>query len=96
MTSTCFQLGYEEVSRVLSSFSEPGTQFNGGGESIALETLLDYMERTLSLLATRRQYLLVWESGCDDCPARSLLEVATTQVEHRGNVLLLLLREVVS
>ena len=81
---------------MLSSFSEPGTQFNGGGESIALETLLDYMERTLSLLATRRQYLLVWESGCDDCPARSLLEVATTQVEQGATMLLLLLREVVS
>ena len=90
MTSTCFQFGYEEVSRVLSSFSEPGTQFKGGGESIALETLLDYMERTISLLAIRRQNLLVWESGCDCCPARSLLEVATTQVEQVGTVLLLL------
>ena len=80
---------------MLFSFSEPGTQFNGGGESIALETLLDYMERTISLLATSRQNLLVWESGCDDCPARSLLEVATTQVEQRG-IMLLLLREVVS
>ena len=79
---------------MLSSFSEPEAQFNGGGESIALETLLDYMERTISLLAISRQNLLVWESGCDDCPARSLLEVATTQVEQRGT--LLLLGEVVS
>ena len=68
----------------------------GGGESIVLETFLDYMERTISLLATSRQNLLVWESGCDDCPVRSLLEVATTQVEQRGTELLLLLREVVS
>ena len=96
MTSTCFQLGYEEVSRVLSSSSEPGTQFNGAGESIALETLLDYMERTISLLAIRRQNLFVWESGCDCCHAKSLLEVATTQVEQRGAMLLLLMGEVVS
>ena len=81
---------------MLSSFSEPGTQFNVAGESIALETLLDYMERTISLLAIRRQNLLVWESGCDDCPARSLLEVATTQVEQRGTLLLLMMGEVVS
>ena len=60
-----------------------------------LELLLDYMEQTISLLAIRRQNLLVWESGCDDCPARSLLEVATTQVEQVGTVLLLL-GEVVS